>query len=206
MVRSIPSPSALYASHDKNQHDDEKEVPSLAKDMYQKRIHDERFSDENYYFPEQPRVVTVSEDLLVDAAPYPFHNPLQLPRNTKEEVLTGQVAIRFRFRKWGCGSPFEQWGFDARHIFPKEVEGRLTRDEWIASMDEVDDGFVKYPWPKLVWFPFVMGAVIGAILEGSLRIIRYVPDGVIFAIFAVSGSIHSAQASSSWLEIRSCDI
>jgi hypothetical protein len=186
MVRSIPSPSVLYAGKGKYQHEEEGEAPSLAKEMYKKRIVDERFSDEAYYYPEQPRVVAASEDLVADAAPYPFHDPMQCPR-VKDEVPTGQVIIRFRFRKWGCGSPFEKWGFDGHHIFPPEFECRMTRQEWIDAMDQINDGFVKVPWPKLVWYPFVIGILIGAILEGALRSIRYLSDGAIFSIFAVSG-------------------
>ena len=185
MVRSIPSPSALYAGTEK--HEDHTEVASLAKQMYLKRIHDERYGEENYYHPHQPRIVSASEDLVKDAAPFPFRNPVQDPRNDKEQVPTGQLAIRFRFRKWGCGSPAESWGFEARHLMPPEIESRMCREDWVAAIDEINNGYVKYPWPKLVWIPLVFGATVGAILEGSLRTIRYLPDGVVFSIFTAAG-------------------
>ena len=192
MVRSIPSPIDLFAGKDKNNdklQPEDVEIPSLAKGMYLKRIEDERYSDENYYHPHQPCLVYVSEDLLTDAAPYPFHNPVQLPGNNKEVVATGQVMMRFHFRKWGCGSPFEEWGINARHTYPPEIEGRLDKSRWIAAIDEINDGFVKYPWPKLVWFPLIFGAVLGAVLEGSLRTIKSLENGVIFSIFTVAGEV-----------------
>jgi hypothetical protein len=185
MVRSIPLPSALFNGKDKPQPDDE--IPSLAKSMYLKRVEDERYSDENYYHPEQPCLVYVSEDLLTDAAPYPFQNPVQLSRNNKEEFPTSQVMMRFFFRKWGCGSPFEKWGINARNTYPPEIEGRLDKARWIAAIDEINDGLVKYPWPKLVWFPLIVGAVLGSVLEGSLRTIKSPENGVIFAIFTGAG-------------------
>jgi hypothetical protein len=187
MVRSIPSTSALFAGNDKSQPEDAQEIPSLAKGMYLKRIEDERYRDENYYHPEQPCLVNVSEDLLTDAAPYPFHNPVQLPRNNKEAVPTGQVTIKFHFRKWGCGSPFEEWGINARHTYPPEIEDRLDRTQWMEAIDEINNGLVKYPWPKLVWFPLIFGAVFGAVLEGSLLTIKSLEYGVIFSIFTVAG-------------------
>ena len=199
MVRSIPSPSALYAGTEK--HEDHTEVASLAKQMYLKRIHDERYGEENYYHPHQPRIVSASEDLVKDAAPFPFRNPVQDPRNDKEQVPTGQLAIRFRFRKWGCGSPAESWGFEARHLMPPEIESRMCREDWVAAIDEINNGYVKYPWPKLVWIPLVFGATVGAILEGSLRTIRYLPDGVVFSIFTAAGGARFLPPPPRWLRL-----
>jgi hypothetical protein len=188
MVRSIPSPSVLFAG--KNQLQPEvsnAEIPSLAKGMYLKRIEKERYTDENYYHPEQPCLVYVSEDLLTDAAPYPFHNPVQMTRNVKEEAPTGQVIMKFHFRKWGCGSPSEEWGITARHTYPPEIHDRMDKATWAGTIDDINDGLIKYPWPKLVWFPLVFGAVLGAILEGSLRLIKSLEDGLVFAIFTAAG-------------------
>jgi hypothetical protein len=193
MVRSIPLPSALFAGKNPQlqPEDASGEIHSLAKGMYVKRIEDERYTDENYYHPDQPCLVYVSEDLLTDAAPYPFHNPVQTNRNVKEEVPTGQVIMKFYFRKWGCGSPLEDWGITDRHIYPPVIQARMDKATWTATIDEINDGLIKYPWPKLIWFPLVFGAVLGGVLEGSLRTVKSLEAGVVFAIFTVAGVPHS---------------
>eukprot|EP00288_Rhodomonas_lens_P009283 CAMPEP_0177727848 /NCGR_PEP_ID=MMETSP0484_2-20121128/20548_1 /TAXON_ID=354590 /ORGANISM="Rhodomonas lens, Strain RHODO" /LENGTH=343 /DNA_ID=CAMNT_0019240545 /DNA_START=136 /DNA_END=1164 /DNA_ORIENTATION=+ len=93
----------------------------------------------------------------------------------------------------GCGDPWQKWGFD--DTFPAVLGKYIAFKEWMAAMEKINKGYLTSFWPKIIWLPFVVCLVAGAITEGAtFKINREHGDwwtGVTLVIFASIGFFFS---------------